>query len=102
MPHEVYLNMMINKWKMESTDTQSLKQSGLDDSSFRSKLSVASRNFALLKIVKKLDSVVGSLPPSRSLKDAHTSLHWSFLKTVAQCYFLVTKVHRIVDSSSLS
>ena len=100
----MYLNMMINKWKMESTDTQSSKYSlsGLDDSSFRSKLSVASRNFALLKIVKKLDSVVGSLPPSRSLKDAHTSLHWSFLKTVAQCYFLVTKVHRIVDSSSLS
>ena len=27
VPHEVYLNMMINKWKMESTDTQSLKQS---------------------------------------------------------------------------
>ena len=73
----------------------------LADSSFLSKLSVSSWNFAFLKIVQKLDSVVGSLPSARSLEDAHTGLHWSFRNIVAQ-RFLVTKVHRIVDSSSLS
>ena len=73
----------------------------LADSSFLSKLGVSSWNFAFLKIVQKLDSVVGSLPSARSLEDAHTGLHWSFRNIVAQ-RFLVTKVHRIVDSSSLS
>lgn len=70
MPHEVYLNMMINKCKMESTDHAIFEAESVSGSFQLSKLSVSAGNFAFLQIVQKLDSVVGSLPPSRGLEDA--------------------------------
>ena len=62
--------MMINKWKMESTD-HAIFEAQTESGSFQfSKLSVSAGDFAFLQIIQKLDSVVGSLPPTRGLQDA--------------------------------